>query len=44
MRSFIICTLHKILLRLEVKEDAMDRACNTHRRAEKFVQNFSRET
>jgi len=41
--SFIMYTLHQIVLARLIKEDEMGSACTAHGRHEQFVHNFSRK-
>jgi len=40
LRSFIICTLHKIVTFMVIKEDEVDGACSMHETDEKRIQKF----
>jgi hypothetical protein len=42
-RSFIICTLHQIILRCKIKESEMGGACGTNGRDEKCTHIFLSE-
>jgi hypothetical protein len=46
IRSFIICTLHKMLQHLgeQIEEDKKRKVCGMHRRDEKCVKNFGQKT
>jgi hypothetical protein len=43
VKSFIICTLHKILLG-SIKKDEMSNMCSMHGRDEKYIQHFGQKT
>jgi hypothetical protein len=43
MKSFVICTVQKYCLASQIKEYEMGRACRSHFRYDKLIQNCSRK-